>query len=140
LFGDIVKVTPSSKVVGDMALFLFSKGIKPADVVNLEPGSTPFPESVLDMLEGGLGWPDGGWPEPLWRAVLGEKRFKEAKAKYVAAAAAAKKPKAKSSELRVGKSESNSGKKTASPDLQLSALKKELAEKLKREPSEDELY
>ncbi len=39
LFGDIVKVTPSSKVVGDMALFLFSRGIKPADVVNLEPGA-----------------------------------------------------------------------------------------------------
>ncbi len=42
LFGDIVKVTPSSKVVGDMALFLFTRGIKPADVVNLEPG-TPLP-------------------------------------------------------------------------------------------------
>jgi pyruvate carboxylase len=39
LFGDIVKVTPSSKVVGDMALFLFSRGIKPKDVVNLEPGA-----------------------------------------------------------------------------------------------------
>ena len=39
LFGDIVKVTPSSKVVGDMALFLFTRGIKPADVVNLEPGT-----------------------------------------------------------------------------------------------------
>jgi pyruvate carboxylase len=44
LFGDIVKVTPSSKVVGDMALFLFTRGIKPADVVNLEPG-TSWPES-----------------------------------------------------------------------------------------------
>ena len=42
LFGDIVKVTPSSKVVGDMALFLFTRGIKPADVVNLPPG-TPLP-------------------------------------------------------------------------------------------------
>ena len=39
LFGDIVKVTPSSKVVGDMALFLFTRGIKPADVVNLPPGT-----------------------------------------------------------------------------------------------------
>jgi pyruvate carboxylase len=45
LFGDIVKVTPSSKVVGDMAMFLISRGIKPADVVNLEPGSVPFPRS-----------------------------------------------------------------------------------------------
>ena len=40
LFGDIVKVTPSSKVVGDMALFLFTRGIKPADVVNLPAGAT----------------------------------------------------------------------------------------------------
>ena len=40
LFGDIVKVTPSSKVVGDMALFLFTRGIKPADVVNLPPGTS----------------------------------------------------------------------------------------------------
>ncbi len=63
LFGDIVKVTPSSKVVGDMALFLFTRGIQPADVVNLEPGVTPFPESVIDMFSGGLGWPQGGWPE-----------------------------------------------------------------------------
>ena len=50
LFGDIVKVTPSSKVVGDMAMFLITRGIKPADVLNLEPGSVPFPESVIDML------------------------------------------------------------------------------------------
>src|SRR5688572_20316071 len=85
LFGDIVKVTPSSKVVGDMALFLFSKGIKPADVVKLEPGATPFPESVIDMLTGGLGWPEGGWPVAVSRAVLGEKRYQEAHAKYVAA-------------------------------------------------------
>ncbi len=52
LFGDIVKVTPSSKVVGDMAMFLISRGIKPADVLNLEPGSIPFPASVIDMLVG----------------------------------------------------------------------------------------
>ena len=67
LFGDIVKVTPSSKVVGDMALFLFTRGIKPADVVNLEPGTHAFPGIVIDMLSGGLGWPDGGWPEDVQR-------------------------------------------------------------------------
>jgi pyruvate carboxylase len=89
LFGDIVKVTPSSKVVGDMALFLFSRGIRPADVVNLPPGETPFPESVIDMLTGGLGWPEGGWPADVSRAVLGEKRHAEATAKYRAALAAA---------------------------------------------------
>jgi pyruvate carboxylase len=90
LFGDIVKVTPSSKVVGDMALFLFSRGIKAADVVNLEPGSIPFPESVIDMMAGGLGWPEGGWPEKVSLVVLGEKRHKEARAKYLADIAAKK--------------------------------------------------
>ncbi len=74
LFGDIVKVTPSSKVVGDMALFLFTRGIKPADVVNLEPGSTGYPESVIDMLGGGLGEPMGGWPQALLKAVLGSSK------------------------------------------------------------------
>src|SRR5207248_43940 len=60
LFGDIVKVTPSSKVVGDMTMFLITRGIKPADVVNLDPG-TAFPESVIDMLSAGLGQPTRGW-------------------------------------------------------------------------------
>ncbi len=117
IFGDIVKVTPSSKVVGDMALFLFSRGIKPADVVNLEPGSVGFPESVIDMLSGGLGWPDGGFPEGVARVVLGEKRFKEAKAAYEKGVSAAK----------------------AAP-INLKKLRDELTEKLKREPTEDDLY
>ena len=72
LFGDIVKVTPSSKVVGDMTMFLVTRGIKPTDVLNLEPGTT-FPESVIDMLSGGLGQPVGGWPKQLQKVVLGEK-------------------------------------------------------------------
>ena len=74
LFGDIVKVTPSSKVVGDMTMFLITRGIKPADVVNLEPGSMPFPESVIDMLSGGLGKPLGGWPKKVQQVVLGKKK------------------------------------------------------------------
>ncbi|MGB8167544.1 MAG: pyruvate carboxylase [Chthoniobacteraceae bacterium] len=78
LFGDIVKVTPSSKVVGDMALFLFTKGIKPADVVNLPPG-TSWPESVIDMLSGGLGEPKGGWPPAVVKAVLGTAKPKRTK-------------------------------------------------------------
>ena len=78
LFGDIVKVTPSSKVVGDMALFLFTRGIKPADVVNLPPG-TSWPESVLDMLSGGLGEPMGGWPADVVKAVLGTAKPKRVK-------------------------------------------------------------
>ncbi len=82
LFGDIVKVTPSSKVVGDMALFLFTRGIKPADVPNLPPG-TPFPESVKDMLAGGLGEPLGGWPKDVVKAVLGKTKSKPARAAKV---------------------------------------------------------
>ncbi|GAB4168188.1 MAG: pyruvate carboxylase [Terrimicrobiaceae bacterium] len=82
LFGDIVKVTPSSKVVGDMALFLFTRGIRPEDVVNLEPG-TPFPESVKDMLAGGLGQPMGGWPKDVVRVVLGKGKHSRARAAAV---------------------------------------------------------
>ena len=74
LFGDIVKVTPSSKVVGDMTMFLVTRGIKPADVLNLEPGETPFPESVIDMIGGGLGQPMGGWPKKLQHVILGDRK------------------------------------------------------------------
>lgn len=74
LFGDIVKVTPSSKVVGDMAMFLITRGIKPADVLNLEPGTTSFPASVVDMLMGNLGQPMGGWPKKLQEVVLGKQK------------------------------------------------------------------
>ncbi|MEJ5238191.1 pyruvate carboxylase [Limisphaera sp. VF-2] len=74
LFGDIVKVTPSSKVVGDMTIFLISRGLKPADVLKLKPGSLSFPESVVDMLMGGLGQPPGGWPRKLQKIVLGDRK------------------------------------------------------------------
>ena len=131
LFGDIVKVTPSSKVVGDLALFLFSRGIKPADVVNLEPGSTPFPESVIDMLMGGLGWPEGGWPEPLWKVVLGDKRFKVARAKYLADIAGA---------TAKAKHAAKADKTRAVVSSQVAGLRLELAEKLKREVTDDDLY
>src|SRR5207249_3644731 len=121
LFGDIVKVTPSSKVVGDMALFLFSRGIRPQDVVNLEPGVTPFPESVLDMFKGGLGWPAGGWPEPLWKVILGEKKFKEAKARYKA-------------DMR----KSKTLKRTAREEADLEKLRGELLQKLRRPVTNDD--
>jgi len=74
LFGDIVKVTPSSKVVGDMCMFLVTRGMKAKDVLNLKPGSVDFPESVIDMLSGGLGQPDGGWPVEVQKIVLGNKK------------------------------------------------------------------
>ena len=70
LFGDIVKVTPSSKVVGDMTMFLVSRGMKAADVLELEPGEISFPESVIDMMRGGLGHPIGGFPPEVQRIVL----------------------------------------------------------------------
>ena len=69
LFGDIVKVTPSSKVVGDMALFMVSNNLTSQDV--LERGaSLSFPESVRELLRGDIGQPEGGWPVELQKAVL----------------------------------------------------------------------
>jgi pyruvate carboxylase len=57
-----------------MAMFLISRGIKPADVLNLEPGSVPFPASVMDMLMGNLGQPAGGWPKKLQKVILGDRK------------------------------------------------------------------
>ncbi|OGX84036.1 pyruvate carboxylase [Hymenobacter glacialis] len=69
MFGDIVKVTPSSKVVGDMALFMVSNGLTPADV--MEKGETlSFPESVRDLFRGDIGQPEGGWPAELQKLIL----------------------------------------------------------------------
>ncbi|MGD9738472.1 MAG: pyruvate carboxylase [Bauldia sp.] len=69
LFGDIVKVTPSSKVVGDMALMMVSQDLTPADVVDPNR-DIAFPQSVVEMLRGDLGQPPGGWPEALQRKAL----------------------------------------------------------------------
>jgi pyruvate carboxylase len=118
LFGDIVKVTPSSKVVGDMALFLFSRGIKPADVVNLDPGSQGFPESVIDMMSGGLGWPAGGWPRDVQRIVLGEKRAAEARANFKKGVVPG----------------------TVATPANLKKIRKDLSETLKRDATDDDLY
>ncbi len=77
LFGDIVKVTPSSKVVGDMCMFLISRGVKAGDArsyLDALPPGTSFPESVIDMLQGGLGQPVGGWPADVQRIILGKKK------------------------------------------------------------------
>jgi pyruvate carboxylase len=71
LFGDIVKVTPSSKVVGDMTLFLMAKEMQPKDVLALnEKHDTPFPNSVVEMFSGALGVPPGGWPRKLQKIIL----------------------------------------------------------------------
>jgi len=110
LFGDIVKVTPSSKVVGDMTMFLVTRGIRPADVLNLEPGATPFPESVIDMLSGGLGQPMGGWPKQVQKVVLGSR---------------------KPLTQRPG---------AGIPPLDLEAVRAELAAKLRHPVSDDDLF
>jgi pyruvate carboxylase len=69
MFGDIVKVTPSSKVVGDMAQFLVTNGFTVRDV--WERGDViSFPESVKQLVRGDLGQPAGGWPEKLQRIIL----------------------------------------------------------------------
>ncbi|PJF07833.1 pyruvate carboxylase [Pseudorhodobacter sp. MZDSW-24AT] len=69
MFGDIVKVTPSSKVVGDMALMMVAQGLSRAQVE--DPAvDLAFPDSVVDMLRGNLGQPHGGWPEGILKKVL----------------------------------------------------------------------
>jgi pyruvate carboxylase len=69
LVGDIVKVTPSSKVVGDLALFLVTNRLTEADVMR---SATPlsFPRSVVEMMQGMLGEPEGGWPKAFQDIVL----------------------------------------------------------------------
>lgn len=72
LFGDIVKVTPSSKVVGDMAQFMVANDLTPDDIY--QKGSTiSFPESVQQFFSGELGQPTGGFPEKLQQIILKDK-------------------------------------------------------------------
>ncbi|MBW7836681.1 MAG: pyruvate carboxylase [Sphingomonadales bacterium] len=69
MFGDIVKVTPSSKVVGDMALMMVTSGLTEDDVMNPDT-EIAFPESVVAMFRGDLGQPPGGWPAALQKKIL----------------------------------------------------------------------
>ncbi|CAH2352489.1 pyruvate carboxylase 2 [[Candida] railenensis] len=75
LLGDIVKVTPTSKVVGDLAQFMVSNNLTEEDVQKLAT-ELDFPDSVLDFMEGLMGTPYGGFPEPLRTNILGNKRPK----------------------------------------------------------------
>lgn len=75
LFGDIVKVTPTSKVVGDMALMMVTGGLSPSDIAAPDK-EIAFPESVVQLFRGELGQPPGGWPAELQAKVLkGEASF-----------------------------------------------------------------
>jgi pyruvate carboxylase len=110
LFGDIVKVTPSSKVVGDMALYLVTNNLTAMDVLN--PGKKlAFPKSVVEMMQGMLGEPPGGWPKVLQKIILDS-----AGAKPMKGRAGAKLPK-----------------------VDLAAERKELTRKIGREASELDL-
>ncbi len=73
VFGDIVKVTPSSKVVGDMALMMVSQGLTRADVEDPDT-DVAFPDSVIDMMRGNLGQPPGGFPEAIVKKVLKDEK------------------------------------------------------------------
>ena len=84
MFGDIVKVTPSSKVVGDMALMMVSQNLTRAQVE--DPAiDVAFPDSVIDMMRGNLGQPPGGWPAGIQTKVLkGEKPLTDRPGKALA--------------------------------------------------------
>lgn len=69
MFGDIIKVTPSSKVVGDMALFMMENHLTPDDVYN-QGTKLDFPASVINFFAGNLGQPVGGFPKKLQQIVL----------------------------------------------------------------------
>lgn len=69
MLGRIVKVTPTSKVVGDLALYLLSAGIDP-DEFEENPGKYDLPDSVIGFFCGDLGEPPGGWPEPFRSKAL----------------------------------------------------------------------
>ncbi|MCA9125605.1 MAG: pyruvate carboxylase [Planctomycetales bacterium] len=69
LFGDIVKVTPTSKAVGDMALFMVAGNLTCEDILNSDRDLSP-PASVVDLLSGMMGQPIGGFPQDVVKAIL----------------------------------------------------------------------
>ncbi|MDA8817544.1 pyruvate carboxylase [Planktomarina sp.] len=86
MFGDIVKVTPSSKVVGDMALMMVSQGLTRAEVED-PARDVAFPDSVVDMIRGNLGQPPGGFPSGISAKVLkGQPQMTERPGKSMPAA------------------------------------------------------
>jgi len=73
LFGDIVKVTPTSKSVGDMALFMVANNLTSEDVLDPKR-NIAFPASVIDLIGGGMGLPPEGFPEAVTRSILQGKK------------------------------------------------------------------
>jgi pyruvate carboxylase len=86
MFGDLIKVTPSSKVVGDMALMMVSQGVTADDIIERRR-EIAFPASVTAMLRGDLGQPKGGFPSELQAFVLrGEAPYTNRPSEHIAAA------------------------------------------------------
>ncbi len=108
LFGDIIKVTPTSKVVGDMALFMVANNLKPEDLFD-ESRNISFPASVVELFEGKLGQPQGGWPKELQRIILR------------------------------GKTPLDKRPGEVLPPTNFDNVRRELQEKLRREPTETDL-
>ncbi len=73
MLGDIVKVTPSSKAVGDMAIFMVQNGLNPENIYE-KAESMDFPDSIVAYFEGMMGQPEGGFPEKLQKLVLKDKQ------------------------------------------------------------------
>lgn len=74
MVGDIIKVTPSSKMVGDMAIFMVQNGLTPENIY--EKGKNlAYPDSVVDYFKGMMGQPEGGFPEKLQKLVLKDEPF-----------------------------------------------------------------
>jgi pyruvate carboxylase len=76
ILGNVVKVTPSSKVVGDLALALVAAGADPAEF-EADPAAYDVPDSVIGFLNGELGDPPGGWPEPFRTKALAGRTWKQ---------------------------------------------------------------
>ncbi|MHC4876414.1 MAG: pyruvate carboxylase [Planctomycetota bacterium] len=77
MFGDIVKVTPTSKAVGDMALFMVANGISASDILEGDREFS-FPASVIDLIGGAMGQPPGGFPEPVKEKIVkGQPTFED---------------------------------------------------------------
>ena len=73
MVGDIVKVTPSSKAVGDMALFMVANKLTPEAI--LDGGrELAFPESIIELLSGAMGFPEGGFPERIQQIILRDRK------------------------------------------------------------------
>lgn len=73
LFGDLIKVTPSSKVVGDMAMFMTANGLSKEDVIKKGP-KLSFPDSVKSLMRGDLGQIEGGFPKEIQKIILKDEK------------------------------------------------------------------